>query len=87
MPSVDPENPDTEWGYGYQWWIYRPEDPNMPLMFRTSGWGGQTALIVPDLGLAGAFTGWNVYGDVDVASATSLFYDRIVVPTTQAGDD
>ncbi len=86
-PMVDdtsPENPNRNRGYGYQWWIHRHGDNGQPFMYGTSGWGGQYALIVPELNLIGVFTGWRIYAGQPSSSAVSLFYDRVVVPAAQA---
>ena len=55
-------------------------------MYGSWGWGGQFALIVPDLDLIGVFTGWNIYDDQDFEYAYRLFYDRIVIPAANAPD-
>ena len=49
-------------------------------MYGSWGWGGQFALIVPELDMIGVFTGWNIYDGLDYTYAYELFYDRIVLP-------
>lgn len=77
--------PDSglEWGYGYQWWIYRQSSQSGSGMYGGWGWGGQFPLVVPDLGLVAVFTGWNIRDDADYAYPFDLFYDRIVLPLSQ----
>ena len=84
VADIWPENPDYNSGYGYQWWIYRHGKDGKPFMYGTSGWGGQIALIVPELNLVGVFTGWKVYEGPSYESAVNLFYDRVVVPAAHA---
>ena len=79
-----PEDPDYNSGYGYQWWIHRHGNDGKPFMYGTSGWGGQYALIVPDLKLVGVFTGWRIYAGPRHESVVKLFYDRVVMPAAQA---
>jgi CubicO group peptidase (beta-lactamase class C family) len=78
-----PENSGFNVGYGYQWWIYNHGDDGKPFMYGTWGWGGQFALIVPELDLVAVFTGWNVYDGQDNEYPFRLFYDRVVL--TAAG--
>jgi CubicO group peptidase (beta-lactamase class C family) len=79
-----PERPDRNNGYGYQWWIYRHGNDGGPFVYGTSGWGGQLALIVPELNLVGVFTGWRVYEGPRNESVVKLFYDRVVMPAARA---
>jgi CubicO group peptidase (beta-lactamase class C family) len=83
-PFIAETDPERDWGYGYQWWTYKLEKDGKPFMYGTSGWGGQLALIVPELDLIGVFTGWNVYDGQDYEGADELFYDRIVIPAAEA---
>ena len=78
VADTAPDSPNFNVGYGYQWWIYYDGSDGMPFMYGSWGWGGQFALIVPDLDLVGVFTGWNVYDDVEAEYAFRLFYDRVV---------
>jgi len=80
VADVWPENTEYKRGYGYQWWIYKHGTDGKPFMYGTSGWGGQFALIVPELNLVGVFTGWRVYEGPRSRSAVELFYDRVVLP-------
>jgi CubicO group peptidase (beta-lactamase class C family) len=75
-----PEDPDYNDRYGYLWWIYRHGNDGKPFMYGTSGWGGQFALIVPELNQVGVFTGWRIYAGPQYESVVKLFYDRVVVP-------
>lgn len=83
-PFIAETDPERDWGYGYQWWTYKFEKDGKPFMYGASGWGGQLALIVPELDLIGVFTGWNIYDGQDPERASELFYDRIVVPAAEA---
>jgi len=85
--DTDPEDPDFNVGYGYQWWVYNDGSDGEPLMYGGWGWGGQFALIVPELNLIGVFTGWNVYDGVDYEYAFQLFYDRIVLSVAAGSSD
>lgn len=78
VADVAPDSPEFDVGYGYQWWIYRDGKDGGPFMYGTWGWGGQFALIVPELDLVGVFTGWNVYDDVEAEYPFDLFYERVV---------
>jgi CubicO group peptidase (beta-lactamase class C family) len=80
VDHTSPEDSDFNVGYGYQWWVYNGGSDGEPVMYGSWGWGGQFALIVPELDLIGVFTGWNVYDGPDYEYAYQLFYDRIVIP-------
>jgi CubicO group peptidase (beta-lactamase class C family) len=82
--DTSPEDPDFNVGYGYQWWVYNDGSDGGPVMYGSWGWGGQFALIVPELDLIGVFTGWNIYDDLDNEYAFQLFYDRVVIPAARA---
>jgi CubicO group peptidase (beta-lactamase class C family) len=82
--DTSPEDSDFNVGYGYQWWVYNDGSDGEPVMYGSWGWGGQFALIVPELDLIGVFTGWNVYEGHDHEYAYQLFYDRIVIPAAHA---
>jgi len=84
VADTAPGSPNFNVGYGYQWWVFNDGSDGKPVMYGSWGWGGQFALIVPDLDLVGVFTGWNVYDGQDYQSTWRLFYDRVVVPTAQA---
>jgi CubicO group peptidase (beta-lactamase class C family) len=84
VADTAPGNPNFNVGYGYQWWVFNDGSDGRPYMYGSWGWGGQFALIVPELDLIGVFTGWNVYDGQDYVSTYRLFYDRVVVPTAQA---
>ena len=78
-----PADPSNNTGYGYQWWIFEHGGDGKPRMVGTWGWGGQFALLVPDLDLIAVFTGWNTYDnqhDIDVVRA---FYQRVVLPAAK----
>jgi len=87
VADVSPESPDFNVGYGYQWWIYNHGNDDLPFMYGTWGWGGQFALIVPELDLVGVFTGWNVYDGQDHQYAFELFYDRVVMTAATPARD
>jgi CubicO group peptidase (beta-lactamase class C family) len=82
--DTGPEDPDFDVGYGYQWWVYNDGSDGGPPMYGSWGWGGQFALIVPELDLIGVFTGWNIYDELDNEYAFRLFYDRVVIPAARA---
>jgi len=82
--DTSPEDPDFNVGYGYQWWVYYDGSDGGPVMYGSWGWGGQFALIVPELNLVGVFTGWNVYDGQDHTYAYQLFYDRVVLPAAHS---
>jgi len=82
VADTAPASPDFNVGYGYQWWIYNHGDDGKPFMYGTWGWGGQFALVVPDLDLVAVFTGWNVYDGQDNEYPFRLFYDRVVLTAT-----
>jgi len=84
VADTAPDSPDFNVGYGYQWWVYRDGSDGKPFMYGSWGWGGQFALIVPELELVGVFTGWNVYDGQDNEYAFDLFYDRVVLTTAQS---
>lgn len=83
VADTSPANPDFNVGYGYQWWVYNDGTDGKPRMYGTWGWGGQFALIVPELDLIGVFTGWNVYEELEYEYAFQLFYDRVVLTSTR----
>ena len=64
--------------------MYNDGSDGEPVMYGSWGWGGQFALIVPELDLIGVFTGWNIYDDLDNEYAFQLFYDRVVIPAARA---
>jgi CubicO group peptidase (beta-lactamase class C family) len=85
--DTSPEDPDFDVGYGYQWWVFNDGSDGEPIMYGSWGWGGQFALIVPELDLIGVFTGWNIYEGQENDVAYQLFYDRVVIPTAHAAAD
>lgn len=87
VADTAPSSPDFNVGYGYQWWIYNHGEGDQPFMYGTWGWGGQFALIVPELDLIGVFTGWNIYEGQDYDYAFELFYDRVVLSAISATDN
>jgi len=84
VADTAPDSPNFNVGYGYQFWVFNDGSDGKPVMYGSWGWGGQFALIVPELDLVGIFTGWNVYDGQDYTSTWRLFYDRVVVPTANA---
>ena len=80
VTDTAPSDPENDTGYGYQWWVFEHGSAGKPRMVGTWGWGGQFALLVPELDLIAVFTGWNTYDgqqDIDVVRA---FYQRVVLP-------
>ena len=48
-------------GYGYQWWLRSFWGRDRVIeAFAAQGLGGQFIVVIPDLRLVAAFTGWNV---------------------------
>ena len=84
VADTAPDSPNFNVGYGYQFWVFNDGSDGKPVMYGSWGWGGQFALIVPELDLVGVFTGWNVYDGQDYESTWSLFYNRVVVPTANS---
>lgn len=84
VADTAPDSPEFNVGYGYQFWVFNDGSDGKPVMYGSWGWGGQFALIAPELDLVGVFTGWNVYDGQDYVSTWQLFYDRVVVPTANA---
>ena len=85
VKDVSPGDPNDNFGYGYQWWVFNDGSDGKPVMFGTRGWGGQFGLVVPSLNVVAVFTGWNVYDDVEFELASKIFYDRIVAPEKAVG--
>lgn len=85
VKDVNPDDPNDNLGYGYQWWIYNDGSDGRPVMYGTWGWGGQFGLIVPSLQMVAVFTGWEIYDESNRDFTFQLFYDRIVVPSAQLG--
>lgn len=83
VTDVSPDDPNDNFGYGYQWWVYNDGSDGAPVMYGTRGWGGQYGLVVPSLHVVAVFTGWNVYDELNYENAFKLFYDRIVVPSVR----
>lgn len=79
VKDTSPGDPDSKFGYGFQWWVYNDGSDGRPVMYGTWGWGGQHGLVVPSLGIVAVFTAWNVYDDVEFDYAFKLFYDRVIV--------
>ena len=46
--------------YGYQWWLL-PHTTEGRYAYAAIGYGGQLAIVVPELDLIAVFTGWNIY--------------------------
>jgi CubicO group peptidase (beta-lactamase class C family) len=67
-------------GYGYQWWLrsFRGRDRAIDA-FAAQGLGGQFIIVIPDLRLVAAFTGWNP----DERGAQPLeMLQRYILPAT-----
>ncbi len=83
VPDTSPADPADSTGYGYQWWIFGHGGAGKPRMVGTWGWGGQFALLVPDLDLIAVFTGWNTYDDQHDIDVVRAFYQRVVLPAAR----
>ncbi len=53
-------NPPKNRKYGYQWWLL-PHTAEGRYAYAAIGYGGQLAIVVPELDLIAVFTGWNIY--------------------------
>lgn len=55
-----PRHQDPFRSYGYQWWLHTFQGRTYLLpAFATQGLGDQFTVVVPNLKLVAAFTGWN----------------------------
>jgi len=59
VEDVDPENPDWNAGYGYQWWRV---DTDGEEVWAGLGYGGQYLFILPEHRIVGVANSWNVFG-------------------------
>ena len=82
--DTGPDDPDFNVGYGYQRWVYHDGSDGGPILYGSWGWGGQFALIAPEIDLIGVFTGWNIYDGMEYEYAYQLFYDRVVIAAARA---
>jgi CubicO group peptidase (beta-lactamase class C family) len=66
------------WGYGYQWWRLRADDPSGRSwhVFFASGWGSQVIFLVPELGLVVVTAGDNQ--DYNGPDVDALLLTRIL---------
>ncbi len=55
-------NYQTEYGYGYNWWLGRFQFRGEPVeYFRAAGWGGQDVFVIPELEMVIVFTAGGYY--------------------------
>jgi CubicO group peptidase (beta-lactamase class C family) len=64
-------------GYGRQWWLCPL--PSGRRVIEGAGWGGQSLLILPDLGIVFAANA-GLYGDPEAWAAAYRLLDDIIVP-------
>jgi CubicO group peptidase (beta-lactamase class C family) len=62
--------------YGYKWWLY-PYGKESRLAFAAEGFGGQHAIVIPELDLVAVFTGWNILPGMPNLSPRDAI-DRVV---------
>lgn len=73
-PSVTTS--DTGVKYGYKWWLY-PYGQDSRLAFGAAGFGGQHAIVMPELDLVVVFTGWNILPGMPVLTPRNAI-DRVL---------
>lgn len=83
VADTAPADPATNTGYGYQWWVFEHGAAGKPRMVGAWGWGGQFALLVPELDLIAVFTGWNTYDGQEDMGVVDAFYRQVVLPTAK----
>lgn len=76
VPDTRPDNGRQDTGYGYQWWVGRPEN-GRPTIYFGSGYGGQFPIVVPELDIVVVFNSWNIHGGGE-RSTFSALYERIL---------
>ena len=59
VDDIAPNNPNRNWGYGYQWWRL---DASGLDVWAGLGFGGQNLIVIPSRGLVGVINSWNVFG-------------------------
>jgi hypothetical protein len=59
VADVAPDDPNWNWGYGYQWWRL---DASGLDVWAGLGFGGQYLVVIPERGLVGVVNSWNVFG-------------------------
>lgn len=75
VADTTPDDPESNWGYGYQWWLL--DDPTRTSrVIAARGYGGQFLLLAPELDLITVFTGWNIFDRPP--SSVKLFLDQIL---------
>lgn len=60
--TMDPatEVPNSNYRYGYQWWLLPYEGGSEKWAYTGLGYGGQRLLVIPEYDLIAMFTGWNI---------------------------
>jgi CubicO group peptidase (beta-lactamase class C family) len=72
-PHVNPEDAQSRWRYGYQWWLAPyTVDGESKLAWTGLGYGGQRLLVLPEYDLIAVFTGWNIYDKPALGAETVL---------------
>lgn len=58
--------------YGYKWWLYNYGKNSTDIVWRGSGFGGQTPMIFPQYDMVVVFTAWNILPDMPSTSTAFL---------------
>ena len=77
-------DPDTELGYGYQWWIPYQENSETRV-FAGNGFGGQYLMVSPEHDLVLVFNGWDIRSEAPQGT-WSVLQERII-PAIRDGED
>ena len=64
VPDVSPTDEDSNFGYGYQWWVPK-HDNGKAQVYMGIGFGGQRLIVMPKHNIVAVLTGWNIYGNPD----------------------
>ena len=81
VQDTSPDNPESSFGYGYQWWVHEHEE-GQPIVFGGRGFGGQSVTVFPESDVVAVFLGWDPRNDPGAASRE--FYDN-VLPAALSG--
>jgi CubicO group peptidase (beta-lactamase class C family) len=77
VADISPDDPGSNDGYGYQWWLLGDRTREVGQVYGALGYGGQFLFIVPDRDLIAVFNGWNIYGTPS-SLTRDLFLDQIL---------
>jgi len=79
IEDIYPEDPELDFGYGYQWWLLNPlmEGSDREIeIYAGFGYGGQRLFIIPELDLVAVIYGWNIYSPQ--RSTIDLFIEEVL---------